>query len=88
MPGDAGLLVIYTGSDWYARNWQNVLYPRTVVLLSSAKMTEAARLRSRYRLQYAVSMGSPPADPGFVRRQDLGDIPGTPYRVWFGELSP
>ncbi len=92
MPPDAALLVVfYAGSDsWYARMWQRVLYPRTVVLLPSDRMTGAAiaRLRSRYQLQYAVAIGSPPADPGFVRPQDLGDLPGGQFRVWFGELSP
>ena len=92
MPPDAALLVVfYAGSDsWYARMWQRVLYPRTVVLLPSDRMTGAtiARLRSRYHLQYAVAIGSPPADPGFVRPQDLGDLPGGQFRVWFGELSP
>lgn len=90
MGGDASLLVIYEGTDsWYARMWQRVLYPRTVIILPSSalKGTDMARLRTRYHLQYALTMGSPPADPGFVRTQDLGSVSGSQDRAWFGELS-
>jgi hypothetical protein len=90
MGDEAALLVTYAGTDsWYARMWQRVLYPRTVIILPSSalKVRDMARLRIRYRLQYALTMGSPPADPGFVRTQDLGNVPGSQDRAWFGELS-
>ena len=90
MPADSVLLVTYGGKDpWYAWMWQRVLYPREVITFPSAGLsgTTMARLRTSCRIQYAVAMGSPPADPGFARKQDLGSLPGSPDRVWFGPLS-
>ena len=90
MPADSVLLVTYSGTDpWYACMWQRVLYPRAVITFPSAGLSGAAmaRLRASYRIQYAVATGSPPADPGFARTQDLGNVPGSPDRVWFGPLS-
>ena len=89
-PGEA-LLVTYPGPNpWYARMWQRVLYPRTVVLLSRNQTSAAniARLRARYGIRFAVAMGSPPPDPGFVRVRDLGPLLGADDRVLFGTLRP
>ncbi len=90
MPANSALLVTYGGTDSsYAWTWQRVLYPRPVLTFPSAGLSRAAmaRLRARYRIQYAVATGSPPVDPGFARMQDLGNVPGSPDRVWFGPLS-
>jgi hypothetical protein len=70
--------------------WQRVLYPRVVILLPSHQNSAGAvsRLRSRFGIRYAVSMGSPPPDPGFAEIRDLGPLLGADYRVWFGPLRP
>jgi hypothetical protein len=89
--GPEPLLVAYQDPNpWYPRMWQRVLYPRVVILLPSHQNSAGAvsRLRSRYGIRYAVSMGSPPPDPGFAEIRDLGPLLGADYRVWFGPLRP
>jgi hypothetical protein len=90
LPADAALLVLYGSDPWYPSIWQLVLYPRMVVGLPSAKWNPAAaaRLQLRYGVRYAVSIGSPPFDPGLVHSRDLGNILDTNQRALFGELPP
>ena len=91
--GSHVLLVAPFGANgpWYSRLFQRGLYPGVVVIVRYLPPPDAAalrRLRRQYDLRYAVSMGDPPTDPGFVAHDDLGPLPGIPDRVWFGELAP
>lgn len=75
---------------WNARMFQRGLYPESAVIVHFLPLPDAAtmaRLRRQYGLRYAISIGAPPADPGFLEREDLGPLPDSGELVWFGELS-
>jgi hypothetical protein len=91
-PGSTVLLVSgpTPAETWNARLFQRGLYPRNVVIVHFAPPPDAAemgRLRDRYGLRYAISLGAGPADPGFLQHEDLGPLPDAEGRVWFGELA-
>ncbi len=77
------------GTGWYSRLWQRALYPRNAVVLLMRDITpeRIAELRRQYRPRYAISVGTPPIDPGFLWHRDLGVVPGS-RQTWFGELRP
>lgn len=77
------------GTGWYSRLWQRALYPRNlvIVLLNDLRPEHLEELRKRYRVRYAISVGTPPIDPGFRWHRELGSVPGS-HQTWFGELRP
>jgi hypothetical protein len=88
--GREALLLTYADPNpWYPRMWQRIFYPRTVVLLSDRQADAAtiARLRERYGIRYAVSMGPPPGGLAFTEVRDLGPLLGSNDRVAFGPLD-
>ena len=89
MREDKALLLIYAGdSPWLSELWQAALYPTEVIVLPNAWVspTGIAQLRSRFGIRYAVSIGSPPLDPGFARVRDIGPALELGERTWFGRL--
>jgi len=91
--GSTVLLVASRSGDvsWYCRLFQRALYPTDVVIVRNIPLPKEAalrQLRSRHGIRYAISMGAPPADPGFVAHEDLGPLPAIDDHVWFGELAP
>ncbi len=94
LPPGASLLLVSAGmtdSAWYTRLFQRGLYPRTIAIVRNLPTPDPAdleRIRSRYGVRFAISMGNPPPDPGFLTHEDLGPLPGIADRVWFGELAP
>ena len=91
--GSTVLLVVSRTGDvsWYVRLFQRALYPTVVVVVRSVPLPSEAELRAmrnRHAIQYAISMGAPPADPGFLAHEDLGSLPSIEDHVWFGRLVP
>jgi hypothetical protein len=75
------------GTGWYSRLWQRALYPRNlvIVVMRDLQPERLQLLRRRFGARYAISVGSPPIDPGFLWHRDLGVVPGS-GQTWFGEL--
>jgi hypothetical protein len=91
--GSTVLLVVSRAGDvsWYVRLFQRALYPTDVVVVRSVPLPNEAELRAmcrRHGIRYAISMGAPPADPGYLAHEDLGSLPAIDDRVWFGRLVP
>jgi hypothetical protein len=93
LPAGSTVLLVSGSSaaeTWNARMFQRGLYPGNAVIVLFVPVPDAvamARLRGRHGLRYAISMGDPPADPGFLQHEDLGPLPDSDERVWFGELA-
>ncbi len=88
---ESPLLLFYSYErPWFPRMWQRALYPRTVILQAREYTGRGtvARLRDRYDIRYAISVGEPPRNAGFEEIRDLGPAPGATDRVWFGPLRP
>ena len=91
VPARASLLLVATTEDaWHARLWQRAFYPEHTVIVRYEPLgaEELRALRKRLGIRHAISLGSPPPDPGFRSPRDLGALPGLASRVWFGELQP
>lgn len=91
VPEGAVILLVAKRTDiWHARLWERGLFPRNQVatLFEPVTIEEVQKLRSRYGIRYAVLIGPPTFDSGFRWQSDLGNLPGLPSRVSFGELSP
>ena len=63
--------------------WQRALYPRIVILQprENTRRGTVARLRTRYDIRYAISVGAPPPEAGFEEIRDLGPALGATDRV-------
>ena len=88
--GENFLLTYRAPNPWYPRMWQRVFYPRTVILLAREQATprEIARLRDRYGIRFAVSIGPPPPALKYSDARDLGPLLGSKEdRVRFGSLA-
>jgi hypothetical protein len=73
---------------WVSRLWKRALYPRPVFYVDDETQVNNAlyrRLRAKHRIRYAVSVGSPPLDPGFDWYAELRSFPRG-AQVWFGRL--
>ena len=94
LPAGSTVLLVGPGVgdvSWYVRLFQRALYPTDVAIVRILPLPKKAALRalrSRHAIRYAISLGAPPADPGFVSHEDLGSLPAIADRVWFGELAP
>jgi hypothetical protein len=89
----AGEFVLYlSGSPeyWYSRLWQRALYPRNETILIQPPLgpERLRKMRSKYGARFAIFVGDPPFDPGYLWRIDVGRLPGVPGEMWFGELGP
>ncbi|HKA36327.1 MAG TPA: hypothetical protein VKH43_05870 [Thermoanaerobaculia bacterium] len=85
---------------WFSRLWQRAFYPTRVVIFelekspvkldlpSPARNAGLEELKKLYNIRYAICAGNPPTDPGLRSHSELAAIPGYPYQIWFGELSP
>jgi hypothetical protein len=74
---------------WDSRMWKRALYPRRVFYVENAREVEGPeyrRLRDKYRIRYALSVGDRPVDPLFRWKVELPPLPGHTARAWFGEL--
>jgi hypothetical protein len=73
VPTGAALLYIgdmRNGNDrWQAGFWQRILYPSHAVFAvsrSGVDGSDVRKIRHKYHIFYALSAGTPPADPGFL----------------------
>lgn len=89
IPDDEPLLYLSEGSDrWTPRTWERALSPEPVAFVLTRDFPRAAaELRRRMRIRWAISAGTPPADPGFAWHWRLAPLPGAPTQYWFGRLS-
>ena len=88
-PGAPVLHVCGRQEGWFSRLWQRALYPdhRTIVV-QPWDVPRLGELRAKYGARFAISVGKPPVDPGYVWMVDLGQVPDLPGVTWFGELRP
>jgi hypothetical protein len=88
VPPEEPILVVTDNLDgWVNGIWQRALYPSPVLLfyrrdLGSQMLRE---YRTTNRLVYAVAIGNPPPDPGFVWKKA---VPRMNQSVVFGEIEP
>jgi hypothetical protein len=89
IPDDEPLLYLTDGSDsWTPRTWERALSPEPVAFVITRDFSRtAALLRRRFGIRWAISAGTPPADPGFAWHWPLAPLPGGPAQYWFGRLS-
>jgi hypothetical protein len=74
---------------WFSRLWQRALYPNhKTIVVQPWDIPRLPELRAKYGARFAISVGKPPVDPGYVWKVDLGKVPGLPGVTWFGELRP
>ncbi len=91
-----GARVIYLGNRKPPDGWQSVLWQRAfsptrvVVIQKSSQPMRSVfdSFRAVFAARYALSVGSPPEDPGFLWREEFPPLPGTSDVAWFGELKP
>ena len=78
--GSALFLIQDVWDPWQFGLWQRILYPDYVVISIPGTFIvnspDYKRLRQQYRVEYAISAGTEPPDPGFAWRIDLPDYPG------------
>lgn len=85
--GGSILYVMDAPEVWYSRLWHRALYPTPLLIISATEVggPRDRDLRRRFDVRWALSVGRPPSDPGFVTRIAL--LPDPEGRsVWFGEL--
>jgi len=88
-PNEPLFYVMPSLETWDSRMWKRALYPRRVFYVENAREVGAAeyrRLRDKYRIRYALSVGDEPVDPSFRWKIELPPLPGHTARAWFGEL--
>lgn len=89
-PGEPVFHLSAAPEYWYSRLWQRALYPRndSIVIQPPLGGDRLRHLRSKYGVRFAISVGDPPVDPGYLWKIDLGPLPGVPGESSFGELAP
>ena len=73
-----------------SRLWQRALYPHPVFLIATSEELHGpdySRLKEQYSIRYAISVGTPPLDPPFIRAKPLGSMGADPAAI-VGELAP
>lgn len=91
-----GAWAIFVGNKtppdgWQSVMWQREFFPTRVLLLQAGKRpwrSTFATLRAFFPVRYAISVGSPPEDPGFLWFDRFPPVPGASGDMWFGELKP
>jgi hypothetical protein len=88
IPDDEPLLFLSDGSDrWAPRLWERALSPEPVAFVWTSDFRREADVLRRFHIRWAISAGTPPADPGFAWHWRLAPLPGSPAQYWFGRLS-
>ena len=89
-PGEFVLYLSASPEYWYSRLCQRTLYPRneTILIQPPLDQERVRAMRTKYRARFVIFVGGPSFDPGYLWRVDVGQFPGVPGEVWFGELRP
>jgi hypothetical protein len=85
-----GAPLLHFGGWVSAYLWQRALYPRNAVKLllpEDAVPATIRQARDDFGANYAISVGDPPTDPGFLWHRVLDPVPGG-GETWFGKLAP
>ena len=76
---------------WLVGLWQRSLYPDYIVLpvqnFARREAEESRKLRTKDKVEYSISVGNPPANPGFQWRVELPAYPNALPAV-LGRFSP
>jgi hypothetical protein len=89
VPLGAPLFLVARDPDaWLHGIWLRALYPSPVFLVYSAQLGTDTynRLRVQHRIRFAVSIGQPPLNPGFVWSEPVPGF-GNNAQVVFGRLQ-
>lgn len=91
-PGAAVLLLSASNTDgsWWARLFQRALYPRNVVVVRYEPLprNQLVRLGREWRFSWGLLLAPEPSSLVLSDREDLGNLPAMPDRVWLGAFSP
>jgi hypothetical protein len=88
LPRDAPVILVTDDMDgWVNGVWQRAFYPNSALLFYKRDLGSQTmrHYRTSNRISYAVSMGNPPPNPGFVWQKP---VPWTNQKVVFGEIEP
>lgn len=93
VPPEGSVLLLSASSTdgaWWAREFQRALYPRNVVVVRYEPLPKAqlARLHREWRFGWGLILAPDPSSLALTGREDLGNLPALPDRVWLGRFTP